>query len=188
MEPIRRRALIDAAIEEIGERGGLDVTVGQIARRAGVSPALAHHYFGNKQQILLATMRHLLREFGQVARRGLRPSQSPRERLSRIVEASFGAEQFNEATVAAWLAFYAEARRSREAFALLHVYTRRLRSNLLHALRPLSPRPEEVAEMIGAMIDGLYIRQALRKGPPEPGSAIGLVEKFIDSQLSEGRK
>lgn len=43
MEPLRRRALIDAAILAIGERGSLDVTMSEIAGRAGVSPALAHH-------------------------------------------------------------------------------------------------------------------------------------------------
>ncbi|WP_295317559.1 TetR family transcriptional regulator, partial [Roseobacter sp.] len=50
MEPIRRSALVDATIAEIGVRGSLDVTVGQIARRAGMSTALAHHYFGGKDQ------------------------------------------------------------------------------------------------------------------------------------------
>ncbi len=43
MEPIRRKALIEAAIETIGAQGNLDVTMSQIARSAGVSPALAHH-------------------------------------------------------------------------------------------------------------------------------------------------
>jgi TetR/AcrR family transcriptional repressor of bet genes len=46
MEELRRKDLISAAIQTIGERGSLDVTVAQIARKAGVSAALAHHYFG----------------------------------------------------------------------------------------------------------------------------------------------
>lgn len=186
MEPIRKQALIAAAVEEIGVRGGLDVTVSQIARRAGVSAALAHHYFGNKEQILLATMRHLLREFGNVAKSRLTADLSPRERLSVIVEASFGAEQFRDATVSAWLAFYVEARRSDAALKLLQVYTRRLRSNLVHALRPLTSRPDEVAELIGAVIDGLYIRHALRSGAPQPRRAVALVEALIDVEL-QGR-
>jgi len=43
MEPIRRAALVEATITEIGVQGNLDVTVSQIARRAGMSSALAHH-------------------------------------------------------------------------------------------------------------------------------------------------
>ena len=54
MEPIRRKALVDATIVEIGRMGSLDVTVSQIAKRAGMSSALAHHYFGGKDQIFLA--------------------------------------------------------------------------------------------------------------------------------------
>ena len=53
MEPIRRAALVKATIAEIGEAGTLDVTVSQIAKRAGMSSGLAHHYFGGKDQIFL---------------------------------------------------------------------------------------------------------------------------------------
>jgi TetR/AcrR family transcriptional repressor of bet genes len=60
MEPIRREALVKATIAEIGAMGSLDVTVSKIAKRAGMSPALAHHYFGSKDRILLAAMQHIL--------------------------------------------------------------------------------------------------------------------------------
>ena len=60
MEPVRRQALIDAAITAIGERGSLDVTTSQIAGIAGVSSALAYHYFCAKGDLLQATIRHLL--------------------------------------------------------------------------------------------------------------------------------
>jgi TetR/AcrR family transcriptional repressor of bet genes len=60
MEPIRRKALTDAAIEAIGARGSMDVTMSDIAGRAGVSPALAHHYFGSKEQLITASVRALL--------------------------------------------------------------------------------------------------------------------------------
>ena len=36
MEPLRRRALIDAAISAVGERGTLNVTVSEIAARASM--------------------------------------------------------------------------------------------------------------------------------------------------------
>ncbi|MBS0565011.1 MAG: transcriptional regulator BetI, partial [Proteobacteria bacterium] len=41
MEPIRKAALVKATIVEIGRTGSLDVTVSQIAKRAGMSSALA---------------------------------------------------------------------------------------------------------------------------------------------------
>ena len=44
MEPIRRAALVKATIAEVGAAASLDVTVSQIAKRAGMSSARARHY------------------------------------------------------------------------------------------------------------------------------------------------
>ena len=72
MEPIRKAALVKATITEIGRAGSLDVTVSQIAKRAGMSSALAHHYFGSKEEIFLAAMRHILSLYGAEVRGALR--------------------------------------------------------------------------------------------------------------------
>lgn len=189
MRPVpetRRRALIGATLREIAERGSLDVTVAQIAARAGVSSALAHHYFGAKEDLLLATMRHLLADFAAGAVGELRRAEGPRARLSAVVRASFAPDQFHRATIAAWLAFYAKALSAPEAARLLSVYQRRLRSNLIHDLLALLPRPgaEEAARGVGALIDGLYLREALGVGPARPAEAIALVEHYLDLRLA----
>ncbi|TKT81195.1 transcriptional regulator BetI [Aquamicrobium sp. LC103] len=188
MEPLRRKALIDAAILAIGERGSLDVTMSDIAGRAGVSPALAHHYFGGKEDLLEATMRHILRELGADAVRALRQAPDARSRVSAVVSLNFSAEQFRPSTIAAWLAFYVEAQRSAPMRRLLQVYAHRLHSNLMSGLRPLLP-PEEalrVAEGAAALIDGLYIRQALKDGAPDRRSAIALIEDYLETKLAGG--
>ena len=71
MMALRKDALVNATIGEIGRKGSLDVTMGQIARAAGVSSALAHHYFGSKDDLFLAAMRAILSDFGAEARREL---------------------------------------------------------------------------------------------------------------------
>ena len=96
MEPLRRRALIAAAVAAIGEHGSLDVTMSQIAGRAGVSSALAHHYFGAKDDLLRATMRSLLGDLGRELRATLAGATTPRARLSAIVAVNFSAPQFRE--------------------------------------------------------------------------------------------
>lgn len=185
----RRRALIGAALLEISDRGSLDVTMARIAARAGVSSALAHHYFGAKEDLILATMRHLLAEFGAGAVAGLRRAQGPRDRLTAIVRASFAPEQFHRAAISAWLTFYAKALSAPGAARLLAVYQARLRSNLVHALRPLLPGedPVRVADAIGALIDGVYLREALVGRPTRPDAAIALVEEYIDRHLAAAR-
>jgi AcrR family transcriptional regulator len=52
----RRRAILDAAIRLFGRSGYSNVSAAEIAHKAGVTPALVHHYFGPKRQIFLAIM------------------------------------------------------------------------------------------------------------------------------------
>jgi len=185
MEPVRRKALISAAIDAIHDRGMGQVTMGEIARRAGVSAALAHHYFGGKDQLLLATMRHLLAELGEEIQERLGKARTPRERLSAVIRGNFAAAQFRPAVISAWLAFYVQAQTDPDARRLLHVYTRRLESNLLHALRSLTTREHAVriAETAASLIDGVWIRRSLADGAPDPEGAARLVEDAVMEAL-----
>jgi TetR/AcrR family transcriptional repressor of bet genes len=188
MEPLRRRALINATIGAIGERGSLDVTMSEIAGRAGVSAALAHHYFGGKDDLLHATMRHLLAELGTDLRAALAGVRTPRKRVEAVIAVNFSEKQFCAGTVAAWLSFYVAAQHSHSTRRLLSVYARRLHSNLVHGLAAMLPRAEasRLAEGIAAMIDGLYIRRALKQGEPDAVSAVALVTDYLDVKLAAG--
>ncbi|MBZ7920795.1 transcriptional regulator BetI [Ensifer adhaerens] len=185
MEPVRRKALVDAALRVIGDQGTLTVTMSEIARQAGVSPALAHHYFGSKEQLLIETIRSLLRQLRNDTVTALRAVVSPHERLSALIRVSFQASQFAPDTIAAWLAFYSEAQRSEEVRRLLVVYARRLRSNLMASLKALcaDDDAERIAEGAAAMIDGLYIRQSLRSAPISIEASIALTEDYVTSHI-----
>lgn len=186
MEPVRRKALVDAALRTIGSQGSLDVTMSEIAREAGVSAALAHHYFGSKQQLLLATIRTLLAQLRADAVAALAAAQTPRARISAVIRVSFQANQFAPDVVAAWLAFYSEAQRSEEVRRLLVLYARRLHSNLLSGLKPLcaAPLAEQIADGAAALIDGLYIRQSLKAAPLSIDASVTLVEDYVAGQLN----
>lgn len=183
-EPIRKAALINAAIAEVGRAGSLDVTVAQIARQAGMSSALAHHYFGSKERIFLAAMRHILSRYSGATREALKGAGDPQARLRAVVRASFEPGNFERETIAAWLNFYALALVEPEAARLLRVYHRRLRSNLLAGLRPLcGARAEGIAATLGALIDGLYLRAALSDGADAP-AAEGMTMDYLDKVLT----
>jgi TetR/AcrR family transcriptional repressor of bet genes len=186
MEPIRKAALVKATITEIGRAGSLDVTVGQIAKRAGMSSALAHHYFGSKDDMFLAAMRHVLTLYGAEVRGALTVAQGPKARLHAILSASFSAANFRREVVGAWLNFWVLAQTVPEAKRLLAVYQRRLRSNLVACLRPLAPaRADEIAEGLGALIDGLYLREVLKSGPPDGAAAVATAMAYLDGQLKD---
>ena len=189
MEPIRRSALVEATIHEIGAHGTLDVTVSQIAKRAGMSSALAHHYFGSKEQIFAAAMRHILTLFGAEVRGAMLMAKTPRDRIEAIIRASFAPAQFRPEFVSAWLNFYVQAQKSDEARRLLHIYQRRLRSNLNHAFRQIAGADARtLTRGMAAMIDGLYIRQDLRADPMSPSTAIDVLLHYLDTSLAEGSR
>lgn len=186
MEPIRRAALIDATIAEIGAAGSLDITVGQIARRAGVSSGLAHHYFGGKDDILLAAMRHVMREYSREVSARLRAASKPQDRVRAIVEGSFAESNFRPDTISAWLNFYVLALSSTAAKRLHRVYASRLKSNLCHALRPMvGDRAVEVAKTASALIDGIYLRQGIGGASPDAERAVSQVMSHIERSIGD---
>ena len=184
MEPIRKAALVKATIVEIGRVGSLDVTVSQIAKRAGMSSALAHHYFGSKEEMFLAAMRHILTLYGAEVRGALALAQGPEDRLRAIILANFSPGNFRREVVGAWLNFWVLAQTVPQARRLLRVYQGRLRSNLLTGLRPLAgARAEALAEGLGAVIDGVYLREVLKSGAPEGRAAADVALNYLESQL-----
>ena len=184
MEPIRKAALVNATIVEVGRTGSLDVTVSQIAKRAGMSTALAHHYFGGKEAMFLAAMRHVLSIYGAEVRGALSVANGAEARLHAIVRASFSATNFRREVVGAWLNFYVLAQTVPAARRLLGVYQTRLKSNLMACLRPLAGnRADLLANGLGALIDGVYLREALSSAAPDGRASIALVLDYLNAEL-----
>ncbi|WP_407492807.1 transcriptional regulator BetI [Pseudooceanicola sp. MF1-13] len=184
-EQTRRIQLAEATIHEIGEAGSLNVTVGKIAKRAGVSSGLAFHYFGDKTHLFLAAMRHVMSLYSAEVRGALLTAQTPRDRLTALIGANFSTSNFRPEVISAWLNFYVLAQSSEEARRLLAVYHRRLQSNLVHDLRPLvGDKAPAIADRIGGLIDGLYLRSATlssaRDGRPAMNQVLATLEAEIE--------
>ena len=185
MEPIRKDALVKATIVEIGRVGSLDVTVSQIAKRAGMSSALAHHYFGSKEGMFLAAMRHILTLYGAEVRGALAAAEGDDGRIRAILRASFSPGNFRREAVGAWLNFWVLAQTAPEAKRLLAVYQGRLRSNLITALRPLAgDAAPRIGAGLGALIDGLYLREVLKTGAPDGAAAVEMALAYLDAELA----
>lgn len=66
-----RTTILTAASEVFAERGYDAASIRQIAMKAGVDPALVHHYFGTKEQLFFATVQ---------------PPIDPEELIPKLVE------------------------------------------------------------------------------------------------------
>lgn len=186
MAAIRRKQLVEAVIAAIHEDGFANATVARIARRAGVSSGIVHHYFDSKDELLFETMRSLLSDLRRDLVRRLSRAVTARQRLDAVIDASFGEDQFAESVFSAWLALYGAARHSPRLQQIIALYHRRLRANLLHDLRLIAGRERafRISEAVGAMIDGLWLRYALMGRPDDPDVPRRLTRDCLDGLLA----
>jgi len=186
VEDQRRRQLIDATIEALADVGFSACTLGEIGRRAGVSPGLVAHYFGDKDGLLEATLRHLVTRLGHSTARRLSNVRNPRARVQAVIDANLSPEEFDRRTASVWLAFWGQVIHAARFRRLQAIYQRRMISNLRHALRQLVPPQdvENIAAVVASLIDGLWLRATL-SGPSETDSndARQLATAFVDRQL-----
>src|SRR5687767_12483567 len=138
-EDARRKQLIQATIESLADVGFAACTLGDIAKRAGVSQGLFAHYFGDKDGLLEATLRSMAARFGRAAADRLRSASAPRDRIQAVIDANLAPEEFDKRTCSVWLAFWGQVLHSARLKRVQNVYQRRMLSNLRHALRRIVP-------------------------------------------------
>ena len=182
----RREQLIEMTIDSLAEMGYVGSTLAQICGRAGVSPGLVAHYFGDKDGLLEASFRALTTRLGDAVGVRLQEARSPRERVQAVIDANLDATEFDQRTGTAWLAFWGQVLHSERLRRVQGAYQRRMLSNLRHALKLLLPAEEarRLAAMIAAMIDGVWLRAALsswREADSE--SARAMLTAFVNTRL-----
>lgn len=184
MEEIRRRQLIDATIASIHEVGFADSSLSRISAKAGVSTGIVHHYFGNKADLLEATLRQLGDRLRISVVRRLEGAKSPIERLLAVIDGNIGPDQFTPEGVSAWLAFWAQVPKSERLARVQHIIISRLHDNLAHPLKLMGRRDaDEIAAVTSALIDGLWLRAALSKEGPDPRKARRMVFDYLNAKL-----
>ncbi|MBV9750547.1 MAG: transcriptional regulator BetI, partial [Acetobacteraceae bacterium] len=184
----RRQQFIETTIDVLAEFGYTGATLGRIATRAGVSPGLVAHYFGDKDGLLEATFRALASRVRVEVVRRLRQARTPRDRVQAVIDANLAPEEFDRRTGAVWLAFWGQVVHAPRLKRIQAAYQRRMLSTLRDALRRLMPGDEarRVAGMIAALIDGVWLRAALSEWQEaDSESARGLVTAFVDSRLAQ---
>jgi betaine-aldehyde dehydrogenase len=188
VEETRRRQLVDVTIDSLAEVGFVGTTLAQIAARAQVSPGLVAHYFDDKDGLLEAAFRSLARRVGTQVRNRLRQVSTARGRIQAIIDANLAPEEFDQRTGTAWLAFWGQVLHLPRLKRIQSVYQGRTLSNLRSSLKKLVPPDEahNLAAMIAAMIDGVWLRAALsgwREADSE--SARALLTAFVDGRLGQ---
>lgn len=183
----RRQQLIEATVDVMAEVGFTATTLAQIGRRAGASPGLVAHYFGDKDGLLEATLRSLAARLARGSAARLAGARTPRARLQAVIDANLAAEEFDQRTASVWLAFWSQVKHSAQLRRVQRVYERRLLSNLRHPLRRMVAEPDvqRIAGALAALIDGLWLRATLSPGSGgDSAHARAVASAFLDAQLA----
>lgn len=190
MGPIRRAQLIQATFECIHEFGFQGTTISKVSKKAGVSTGIVSHYFGGKDGLLEATMRHLLKTLNKAASGNSRGLVDPKEKIVAIIKANFASEQVTPEAATVWLAFWGHALHVPALARLQRVNLSRLQSNLRFWLGHLMNRNDAkfVAEGLAAMIDGIWLRGAFQDGGINQKQATNLCLDYLERQLEKYQK
>ncbi|MEA3149519.1 MAG: betaine-aldehyde dehydrogenase [Gammaproteobacteria bacterium] len=186
-EDARRRQLIEVTIDSLAELGYVGTTLAQITGRAGVTPGLVAHYFGDKDGLMDAAFRSLARRVGDHIRARLRQISTPRARIQAVIDGNLSPEEFARKTGTAWLAFWGQVLQVPSLKRVQSAYQRRTLTNLRSALKQLVPpdQAQSLAAMIAAMIDGVWLRAALSGWQEaDSESARAMLTEFVDGRLT----
>lgn len=134
----RREELIAAALELFGSHAADEISIDDVAERAGASRALVYHYFGSKQELYVAALRSAARQLTDL----LKPPEDgkPLDRLSTSLSHYFDFVERHEAGFVALLRG-APLSRTGEVSEVVDAVRRLLAERVLHEFGVTRPQP-----------------------------------------------
>ena len=183
MEPVRKKQLIEATLYVMAEVGYHSTTISLIAKKAGLSSGIISHYFGDKQGLIEATMRHLLD-----ALKITQPIADPLQRIDFIIENNFSQTQGASSATNTWFNFWALSLHDETLHRLQSVNHKRLESNLASSYRKLLKKEhvKNAASSTAALIDGYWLRYAMGSvGSGDFSPAVERVKQYVRDLVSQ---
>jgi TetR/AcrR family fatty acid metabolism transcriptional regulator len=171
-EPERRLALLKAAFREVSEKGFSEVTLDDIARRAGVSKGVTLYYFDSKEDLFRELFGWLIDSIHLRMREAVASQPDPVAKVRALVALIFPSPSKNRAFFRAFVDFCGLAAR-REAFREVnerfYAGCRQIDGGIVEdGMRQgvfLVRDPLEAGSTMRAMFDGLMMQWLSEKDP-----------------------
>jgi len=162
---VRQLQLIEATIDSLAKRGYAETTMADVADGAGLSRGIVNFHFESKEKLLIATLQHMYDEYSAHWRASLQKAgDDPARQLQQLVWADFDRSICNKRKLAAWLAFWGEAK-SRPTYQALSSsrdnYYQQVFIDLCATLKQSGSyayEPQVMALALSAMLEGLWLR------------------------------
>jgi AcrR family transcriptional regulator len=190
---VRKPEILAAAAEVIRERGLENARIVDVAERAGTSAPSVLYYFASKAELLKEALTSAEERFYVELERDLDQIDDPAERLLTIIRAGCGDGDYDAAL---WMELWARALRDPELAATRAELDGRWRKAIAGVVRFGQDRgdfgpadPEEVAILLGSLLDGLAVQIALRDvevtAPRVRELSVRIAERELGCQLEK---
>lgn len=169
---VRRREILSAAIAVIARHGLPATTIERVAGRAKVSPGTVMGHFRSKEQLLVATLHVVSREFEAARTKALASAgDDPERAIEAVIRASFDPAVSKPDLAAVWYAFWGDNQARRTYLTEIGGADSRYFAELLRMFRSLCEMGDYAHVDAEAAASGLA----------------GLIEWQWQSLLVEGR-
>lgn len=183
---VRQLQLIEATIDSLAKRGYSETTMADVADGAGLSRGIVNFHFESKEKLLIATLQHMYDEYSAHWRNALQKAgDDPAQQLQALVSADFDRSICNKRKLAAWCAFWGEAK-SRPTYQALSsardaVY-QTIFIDLCATLKQSGSyayEPQVMALALSAMLEGLWLRLMMGTEDTTRETALQAANEFL---------
>ena len=161
----RRQQLIEATIDSLARRGYSETTMADVADGAGLSRGIVNFHFESKEKLLVATLQYMADEYSVHWRNSLQKGgDDPANQLLTLVAADFDRSICTKRKLAAWCAFWGEAKSRPTYQALCGARDEAYQRVLIELCRRLQAEggydfdAHAMALALSAMLEGLWLR------------------------------
>ncbi|WP_315924706.1 transcriptional regulator BetI [Mesorhizobium sp. SP-1A] len=184
----RQLQLIEATIDSLAKRGYSGTTMADVADGAGLSRGIVNFHFESKEKLLVATLQHMYDEYSAHWRTALaKAGDDPARRLQALVAADFDRSICNKRKLAAWCAFWGEAKTRPTYQALSGARDADYQNTILDLCRLLKQDagyaydPQAIALALSALLEGLWLRLMMGAENVSRESALQAANEFLKS-------
>jgi len=167
----RQQQLIEATIDSLAKRGYAETTLADVADGAGLSRGIVNFHFESKEKLLVATLQYMAEEYSQHWHQALeRAGESAAARLWSLVAADFDRKICTKRKLAAWCAFWGEAKSRPTYQVLCGANDKHYQEIFVGLCRELKEEgrygfdPDAMALCLCAMLEGLWLRLMMGEG------------------------
>jgi AcrR family transcriptional regulator len=187
LDHVRRPAILAAAAEVIRERGLENTRVVDVAERAGTSAPSVLYWFASKGELLTVALTAAEENFYQQLHASLAELGSARDRIVRLIESASGTGDYDAAL---WIDLWARALRDEEMAGIREQLDLRWRRTIAAIVKEgqeageFGPTdPDELALLLGSLLDGLSVQIALDDPAGTPERARELCLRLAGREL-----